>query len=137
MKKLLLASIVVSGLVLWAVSCGGGGGGGGTPTAPAANPQPQASTTVNIVSSAGSSAFSPNPIQVPSGGMIQWRNATADAHILVMSDGAPIGTVGPGASITTTVSGTGGNFRCTNHPTMVGSINGATVPDPPQVGDGY
>lgn len=137
MKKLLFASIAVSGLVLWAVSCGGGGGGG-TPTGPSTNPPPQASTTVNIVGSAGSAAFTPNPVQVPSGGAIQWRNSTADAHILVMSDGAPIGTLAPGASITTTLSGGGGNFRCVNHPTMVGSINGASVPQPPPPGgDGY
>ena len=137
MKKTLLASIALSGLVLWAVSCSGGSkGGGGTPTGPSTNPPPQAqaSTTVNIVSSAGNGAFSPNPAQVPSGGMIQWRNATSDAHVLVMNDGTPIGTVGPGASITTTLSGGGGNFRCTTHPTMVGSINGATAPAPPPPG---
>lgn len=138
MKKLLLTSIAISGLVLWAVSCGGGGGGGGgTPTGPSSNPPPQASTTVNIVASAGNSAFNPNPVQVPSGGTILWRNATSDVHVLVMNDGTPIGTVGPGASLTTTLSGGGGNFRCTNHPTMVGSINGATAPEPPAAGDGY
>lgn len=135
MKKMLLASIGLSALVLWAVSCGGGGGTT-TPTGPSSTTPPPASTTINIVSSAGSSAFSPNPVQVPSGGAIQWRNATADAHVLVMSDGTPIGTLAPGASITTTLSGGGGNFRCTNHPTMVGSINGTRVPDPPS-GDDY
>ena len=138
MKKLLLASIAVSALVLWALGCGGGGGGGTTtPTGPSTSTPAPANTTVNIVSSAGNSAFSPNPVQVPSGGTIQWRNATADAHVLVMNDGTPIGTVGPGASITTTLSGGGGNFRCTTHPTMVGSINGATAPEPPPPGDGY
>lgn len=139
MKKLLLASIGLSGLVLWAVSCGGGGGGSPTPTGPSnSNPPAQTSTTVNIVGIAGSGAFNPNPVQVPSGGSIVWRNTTAVAHALVMSSGASIGTVAPGASLTTTLSGNGGDFRCTNHPSMVGSINGATVPDPPQdKGDGY
>ena len=141
--KLLLASIAVSALVLWALGCGGGGGGGGTttPTGPSTTtpiPTPTpVSTTINIVSSAGNSAFSPNPAQVPSGGTIQWRNGTADSHVLVMNDGTPIGTLGPGASITTTLSGSGGNFRCTNHSTMVGSINGATAPPPPPPGDDY
>jgi plastocyanin len=136
MKKMLLASIALSGLVLWAVSCSGGKGGGGTPTGPSTNPPPQAqaSTTVNIIGSAGGGAFNPNPVQVPTGGTIQWRNSTPDPHVLVMADGTPIGTLAPGASITTTLSGGGGNFRCTNHPTMVGSINGATVPDPPPPG---
>jgi hypothetical protein len=67
-----------------------------------------------------------------------WRNATADSHVLVMNDGTPIATVAPGASITTTLTGAGGNFRCTTHPSMVGSINGATAPAPPAAGDdGY
>lgn len=143
MKKLLFASIAISALVLWAVSCGGGGGGGGgtggggnpTPTGPSTNPPPQASATVNIVSSAGSGAFTPNPVQVPAGGTIQWTNSTANVHVLAMNDGTPIGTFAPGATLTTTLSGSGGNFRCTNHPTMVGSINGATAPEPPAPGD--
>ena len=139
MKKMFLISIALSALVLWALGCGGGGSGGGTantPTAPSSPTAPPASTTVNIVSSSGSSAFNPNPVQVPSGGAIQWRNVTNDSHALVMSDGTPIGTVGPGATITTTLVGGGGNFRCTNHPTMVGSINGAAVPPPPPAGGG-
>jgi hypothetical protein len=52
-----------------------------------------------------------------------------------MSDGTPIGTVGPNASITTSLRGAGGNFRCTTHPSMVGSINGAAPPPPPAGGD--
>src|SRR5687768_15207254 len=138
MKKLLLASIALSALVLWAVSCGGGGGGGtNTPTSPSTNTPPPATATVNIVGLAGSGAFTPNPVQVPSGGTIQWRNSTADPHVLVMNDGRPIGTLAPGGTITTTI-GTGGNFHCTTHPTMVGSINGATVPPPREdQGDGY
>jgi plastocyanin len=137
--KLLLASIGLSALVLWALGCGGGGGGGtpNTPTGPSSPTPSPASTTVNIVSSSSSSAFSPNPVQVPSGGTIQWRNGTNDSHVLVMSDGTSIGTVGPGATITTTLIGGGGNFRCTNHPTMVGSINGAAVPPPPPPGGDY
>src|SRR5687768_6041263 len=134
--KLLLASIALSALVLWAVSCGGGGGGtgGGTPTGPSANPPannpPQASTTINIVSSSGSGAFRPNPVQVPAGGTLQWKNDTAERHVLVMNDGSPIGTLAPGATLTTTI-GSGGDFRCATHPSMVGSINGASAPKPP------
>jgi plastocyanin len=147
MKKLLLASIAVSALVLWAVSCGGGGGGG-TPTAPSnVNPTPaptptptatptptpaaQPSVTVNIVGTTGSGAFSPNPIQAASGASIVWRNTTAVAHVLVMNNGTAIGTLAPGASLTTNVSGNGGGFRCINHPSMVGSINGTEAPKPP------
>jgi plastocyanin len=135
MSKTLL-SIIVSGS-LWALACGGSGGGGAstsTPTSPSA-PAPT-STTVNIVGSSGNRAFSPNPVQVRSGEAIVWKNATSETHVLVMNDGTPIATVAPGASVTTTVSGGGGNYRCTTHPSMVGSINGATAPEPP-AGDDY
>lgn len=135
MQKILFSSIGLPALTLWALGCGGGGGGTNTPTGPSST-TPPTSTTVNIVSSSGSSAFSPNPVQVPSGGTIRWANATPDTHVLEMSDGSPIGTVAPGASLTTILSGGGGNFRCTNHPSMVGSINGTRVPDPPS-GDDY
>ena len=71
--------------------------------------------------------------------MFSDANTTAVAHVLVMNNGAAIGTVAPGASLTTTVSGNGGDFRCTNHPSMVGSINGAEPPKPPDndPDDGY
>lgn len=137
-------SIIVSAPILLALACGGGGGyggggGGNTPTPTGPSPtQTQTSTTVNIVSSTGSGAFSPNPVEVPSGGSITWRNSTGDPHVLVMSDGRPIATLAPGASVTTTLSGAGGNFRCTTHPSMVGSINGAAPPPPgPEPDDDY
>jgi plastocyanin len=133
MKKVTV-SIIVSAPILLTLACGGSGGGGGAgtpaPTGPSPNPT-QTGSTVNIVSSSGSGAFSPNPVEVPSGGSITWRNSTGDSHALVMSDGRPIATLAPGASVTTTLSGSGGNFRCTTHPSMVGSINGATPPQAP------
>jgi len=136
MNKLRI-SIIVSG-ALWALACGDDGGASTAgPTAPSTSPAAQTSTTVNIVSSTGSGAFNPNPVQVPSGGAIVWRNATTDAHVLVMNSGTPIATVAAGASVTTMLSGAGGNFRCTTHPSMVGSINGTTAPPPPSPGDGY
>ena len=33
---------------------------------------------------------------------------------------------------TATLKGAGGNFHCVIHPTMVGSINGATAPTAPE-----
>ena len=92
---------------------------------------------MNIVSSSGSGAFSPNPVEVPSGGSITWRNSTGTSHVLVMNDGTPIATIAAGASATTTLSGSGGNFHCTIHPSMVGSINGTVPSQDPPAGDGY
>ncbi len=137
MKKITL-SIIVSAPMLLTLACGGGDGGGVTPAPTGPSPTPtQTSSTVNIVSSSGSGAFSPNPVVVPSGGSITWRNSTGDSHALVMSDGRPIATIAPGASVTTALSGSGGNFRCTNHPSMVGSINGTTPPQGPPPDPGY
>ena len=48
-----------------------------------------------------------------------------------MDNGTVIGDINPGATLNATLSGTGGNFHCTNHPTMVGSINGASAPPDP------
>jgi plastocyanin len=141
MVKLLLLSLFVSLVVLWAVSCGGGGGGYTQPTPTSPSPQPQnppsANATINIVSSSGSGAFNPNPAQVPAGGTILWMNSTGVSHVLVMNDGASIGTLAPGASMTTTLRGSGGNYHCTTHPSMVGSLNGSTPAPSPAPGDGY
>ena len=123
-------SIITAAVATW--SCGGGGGS--SPTAsPSTNP-----VTVNIVGSAGNQAFSPNPVQVPSGAPVVFRNNTSDFHRIVMDSGSPIGDLAPGASSAQLQLGAGGNFHCTNHPSMVGSINGLTAPTPPPgSGDGY
>ena len=140
---IVLLAIAVCVVALLAIGCGGGGaagGGAGNPAGPSTPTPPPApaATTVNIVGSAGNGAFTPNPVQVPSGGSIIWRNNTNTPHVLVMNDGTSIGSLAPGASITTTLSGNGGDYRCTTHPSMVGSINGTAAPEPPaDPGDGY
>jgi plastocyanin len=134
---MLILAIILCATALWAIGCGGGGGsysGGTSPSpapAPAPAPSPTPSVTVNIVSSSGNGAFSPNPVQAASGSTVMWRNNTSANHVLVMDDGRSIGSVAPGASVTMTVGAGGGNYHCTTHPSMVGSINGATAPQPP------
>jgi len=143
---MLVLAIILCATALWAIGCGGGGGnysGGGTPTAPSTStpapaPTPSPSVTVNIVSSAGNGAFSPNPVQAASGMTVAWKNDTSVSHVLIMDDGRSIGTLAPGATVSMTVSGSGGSYHCTTHPSMVGSINGATAPAPaPDPGSGY
>ena len=52
--------------------------------------------------------------------------------------GVDFGILAPGASSQPKALGTGGTFHCANHPSMVGSVNGATAPEPPPgSGDGY
>ncbi len=126
-----ILAIAIAAVALWAVSCGGGSSGG-TPTSPSPSGGGTSSgTTINIVGLTGSASFNPNPVQVPSGGSIVWKNATGETHTLVMNDGTAIGTVTPNGTLTTQLNGSGGNFHCTIHPTMVGSINGASAPPPP------
>lgn len=145
---MLILAIVLCVTALWAIGCGGGGSYSPAPTSPSAStpaattpaasttPAPStpapttASVTVSIVGIAGSAAFSPNPVQATTGNIV-WKNDTSVTHVLVMNDGRSIGTVNPGASVTMPLTGTGGDYHCTNHPTMVGSINGAAAPTPP------
>jgi plastocyanin len=122
----------------WAVAvvvCGCGGGSSQSPTTPSSH----ATVTVNIVTSAGNQAFSPNPVQATTGDTLVWKNTTLDLHRLVMDDGsAVIGDIAAGASGSMQLKGAAGNYHCTIHPSMVGSINGATAPTPPPgSGGGY
>jgi plastocyanin len=151
---MLILAIVLCVAALWAIGCGGGSSYSGTPTSPSTStpapttpapttpapttPAPSTpapttqSVTVSIVSSSGSGAFNPNPVQATSGNVV-WTNNTSVSHVLVMNDGRSIGTVAPGASVTM-AAGAGGAYHCTTHPSMVGSINGAVTPTTPPSG---
>jgi plastocyanin len=100
---------------------------------PAPAPEPVPTTvTIGIVGSFGSGAFAPNPIQAAIGNMIVWMNSDAAVHDIVLGDGTPIGTIPPGQSsapiaLTTATA----SFRCTIHPSMVGSIQDPSAPAPP------
>lgn len=140
------AALALAGaLALW--GCGGGGGSASaTPTAPsptAAAPAPTptpppttgaATVTVAIVGSVGNAAFQPNPVRANTGDTVLFRNSDNVMHHLVMDDGsADLGQVGPGAVSRgfTLRSASASNFHCTLHSSMVGSINGASAPEPP------
>src|SRR5258706_3613613 len=131
---LAIIAISLAFAALWAVGCGGGGGGAySAPTTPSTTTTSNtaAAATVNIVGIAGNTAFNPNPIQAASGTTLAWKNTTGVAHHIVMDSGTVVGDVAAGATITMTVSGSGGNYHCTTHPTMVGSINGSSAPANP------
>jgi len=136
-----IIAIILAVAALWAIGCGGGGGGYSTPTTPSGStstpstPAPTgANVTVNIVGSAGSGAFNPNPAPASSGQTVAFRNSDNTTHHLVADNGSwDSGDIAPGtASKTLSVTSTSAlNYHCTIHPTMVGSINGATAPPPP------
>ena len=132
-RSYLLTRLFLTAVAAGMWSCGSGGGSSPTAPSPSTNP-----VTVNIVGSAGNQAFSPNPVQAVTGTPVVFRNNTTDFHRIVMDSGTLIGDLGPGASSAQMQLGAGGNYHCTNHPSMVGSINGATAPTPPPgSGDGY
>ncbi len=136
MRAGFLSAALAAAVASWA--CGGGGGGSlaptATPTAPSATPPAGAtSVTVTIVGSDGASAYNPNPVQAKTGDTVLFRNNDSTAHRIVMDDGsADLGTINPGGNSQMQLNGSGGNFHCTIHPTMVGSINGSVPmgPDP-------
>src|SRR5437773_1861256 len=142
-----ILAIVLAAAALWAVGCGGGGGGAySTPTTPSATATPAATpaatppatgsstVTVAIVGSDGNGAFSPNPVSAASGQAVAFKNNDGTLHHLVADNGTwDSGDIAPGAtSKTLSVTSTNAfRFHCTVHPTMVGSINGASAPPPP------
>src|SRR5205807_1938558 len=116
---------IASAALTW--SCGGGSGGSTTvPSGPGA-------VAINIVNTnGGNKAFQPTNAAVSAAQSVVWKNMTNDIHHIVMDDGSgDAGSIVPGASSTLMLKGNGGNYHCENHPTMVGSINSATAPDPP------
>lgn len=134
-----VAVALVGAATLW--GCGGGGGGSASsPTAPSAPSAPATTTvTVSVISSVGNTAYQPNPVQASTGDTVMFRNNDSTLHRIVMDDGsADLGDVAPGATSRgfTVRSGSALRFHCTIHPSMVGSINGATAPEPPCV-DSY
>ena len=119
-------------LGLW--GCGGGGGGGSTPTSPTSPPSGATTVTTSIVGAVGNGAYTPNPVMARSGDTVVFRNSDTQLHHIVLDNGgADLGTIAPGTTSRGLVL-TNTNelrFHCTLHASMVGSINGATAPDPP------
>ena len=129
-----VGAVIALGLGIW--GCGGSGysSGSGNPT----NPTPPASgpgvVTINVVAINGAQSFSPNPATVPSGQMVVWHNIDTITHRVVLNDrSVDTGDLAPGASSPTmTLGGTsGGQYHCSIHPVMIGSINQNTQAAPP------
>jgi plastocyanin len=112
----------------------GGSSSSSTPTNPTPTPTPSANTvTVTIVGSSGNQAYQPNPVQVNMGDTVAFKNADHTLHHVVMDDGsADLGNISPGSTASMTLKTSGGNYHCTIHTSMVGSINGKDAPVPCQ-----
>ncbi len=91
--------------------------------------------TVNITGTFGPGSFMPNPLQAVVGDSIVWTNADLIAHIIVLDDGTPVGTLAPGQSSTPVVlAAPTMGYHCTLHPTMVGQVT-SLPPGEPAPGD--
>jgi plastocyanin len=127
MRAFLTTTVVtVFALGLWA--CGGSysSGGGGIPTSPTPS-SPQGVLTINVVAINGAQSFSPNPAALPAGQLIVWHNVDTTTHRVVLNDrSVDTGDLAPGASSQPMAIGAGGQYHCSIHPVMVGSINQGT-----------
>lgn len=141
MQHTALRTIAILAVAVATSSCSGGSSASPTPASPSptpATPSTPSSVTVSIVGINGNKSYTPNPVQT-GGQALVFKNSDAATHHVVMDDGSmDFGLLAAGASTTAKTVGNGGNFHCTIHPSMVGSINGAVAPDPtPGSGNGY
>jgi plastocyanin len=125
-----ISALVALGLGVW--GCGGGSysngtsGNNGNPVAP--TPSTAGVVTINVVAVNGAQSFSPNPATLPPGQMIVWRNVDSITHRVVLNDrSVDTGDLAPGASSQPmAIAGGDGQYHCSIHPVMVGSVNRGT-----------
>jgi len=108
------------------------------PTLPPAPAPEPAAMAIMIVGTSGAGAFAPNPLQAAMGSAVVWTNTDATLHRIVLDDGTSVGTIMPGqSSAPITLGAASVTYRCTLHPSMVGTIRDASVaapapmPEPP------
>lgn len=118
-------------LAVLCAGCGGGSagyGGGSTPTTPSTGGTANV-TTITITGQKGDQSFSPNPAMCATGQTVVWKNADTTTHRIVITDlGIDTGNIAPGASSQpVSLANVSKNYRCSLHPSMVGSLNSATT----------
>jgi plastocyanin len=132
MRAFAIVTVLALGLATWA--CSGSGYSSGSTNSPAA-PTPTTSNaivTIDVVAINGTQSFSPNPATLPTGQMVVWHNVNNTTHRVVVNDGTvDTGNLAPGASSQPMAIGAGGGqYHCSIHPEMIGSINQNTVAPP-------
>jgi len=135
MRAFVIANALI-GIGLGMSGCGGSdySSGSGNPTTPTPPTSRSGVVTINVVAINGAQSFSPNPATLPSGQMVVWHNVDTITHHVVLNDqSADTGDLAPGASSQSmTIGGAGGGqYHCSIHPVMVGSINQDTSPSSP------
>jgi len=128
-------AVIALGLGVWGCSGNGYSSGSGNPTSPTP-PPPGGSgvVTINVVAINGAQSFSPNPATVPAGQMVIWHNVDNITHHVILNDrSVDTGDLAPGASSQpmAIASNGDGQYHCSIHPVMVGSINHETSASSP------
>jgi plastocyanin len=129
------AIVTVLALGLATSACSGSGYSSGSTNSQAA-PTPITSNgivTINVVAINGAQSFSPNPATLPAGQMVVWHNVNNTTHRVVLNDGSvDTGNLAPGASSQPMAIGAaGGQYHCSIHPEMIGSLNQDIAPSSP------
>jgi plastocyanin len=133
MRKFATASVLTLGLGIWGCSAGGySSGSSNSPAAPTPTPS-NGVVTINVVAINGAQSFSPNPATLPAGQMVVWHNINNTTHRVVLDDrSVDTGDLAPGASSPPMALGAaGGQYHCSIHPEMIGSINQDTSASAP------
>ena len=133
MREFVIVTVLALSLATWA--CSGSGYSSGSTNSPAA-PTPAPSNdivTINVVAINGAQSFSPNPATLPPGQMVVWHNVNNTTHRVVLNDrSVDTANLAPGASSQPMAIGAaGGQYHCSIHPEMIGSINQDTSTAPP------
>jgi len=129
MRGFVTASALI-GIAVGMWGCGGNGysNGSGNPTGPTPQPGVSGVLTINVVAVNGAQSFSPNPATVPAGQLVIWHNVDNITHRVVLNDrSVDTGDLAPGTSSQPmAIAGAGGGqYHCSIHPVMVGSIDQA------------
>jgi len=131
-----VTTMVVATLGLGVWGCGGNSysngnsGNSGNPIAPTSSMS--GVVTINVVAVNGAQSFSPNPASLPAGQMVVWHNVDSITHHVVLNDrSVDTGDLQPGASSQPmAIAAAGGQYHCSIHPVMVGSLNQDTSNEP-------
>jgi plastocyanin len=124
--RVFIATSAVVALAFGAFGCSGSSyssGNGSNPNAPTQSIP--GVVTINIVAVNGAQSFSPNPATLPDGQMVVWHNIDSITHHVVLNDrSVDTGDIAPGASSQLmAIAAAGGQYHCSIHPVMVGSVN--------------
>jgi len=123
-----VSALVAVGLGVW--GCSGSNslnGNSGNPSTP--TPSTRGVVTINVVAINGAQSFSPNPATLPAGQMVVWHNVDNVTHHVVLNDrSVDTGDLAPGTSSQPmAIAAAGGQYHCSIHPVMVGSVNQDTA----------